>query len=198
MIRTDALPMAGESLQEPLVDYVYVYFMGSRTPCLIVAAVFEARVQSPALMCCVTPPQVGCGAALLLGGQPSLSQKLPRHVVSGDPEILPQHANPSGGLQERPQVHLQGRGVPQVLPGPLASRQVGCGTIVLSFQRVNLSHDSFQQRVECQRVLFIIEFLVKYVSWRSTGQCGSVTWSCRAKAEQWPGRLEWSTMKPRC
>lgn len=115
-------------------------------------------------MFCVNLPQVGCGAALLLGGQPSLSQKLPRHVVSGDPEILPQHANPSGGLQERPQVHLQGRGVPQVLPGPLASRQVGYVTSVLSFQQVNLAHYLFHQRVECQRVLYMIGFLVQCVS----------------------------------
>lgn len=102
-----------------------MYFISPLTPQYVIAAVEVRAVQSPALMYCVVPRQVGCGAALLLGGQPSLSQKLPRHVVSGNPEILPQHANPSGGLQERPQVHLQGRGVPQVLPGPLASRQVG-------------------------------------------------------------------------
>uniref|UniRef100_A0A8D8DXU0 (northern house mosquito) hypothetical protein n=1 Tax=Culex pipiens TaxID=7175 RepID=A0A8D8DXU0_CULPI len=65
------------------------------------------------------------GAAVLLDRQPGLAAQLPRHVVPGDPQVLPGHARNSGRLQERPAVHVPGRDVPLLLWRPQPVRAGG-------------------------------------------------------------------------
>ena len=87
----------------------------------------------------------GCGAHVLRHRACGLPGALPHHVAPADQEVLPQHPDHPGGLQERHEVHLQGRAVPEILQGEESFGQVcGCHNISM-FRNIHLSQPCFRQ-----------------------------------------------------
>lgn len=68
--------------------------------------------------------QVGRSVALLLHHESGLAEELYGHVVPGDQKILPTDASATCRMQKRPEVHVPGWGLPQLLQGSESVSQV--------------------------------------------------------------------------